>query len=140
MNRLILLVAIISFIGCNNTESTDQEQEQEQTSTENKASFSASANVDVDQIAQATCDCVKKLTEERDLIAKYREEGNKAEALKLITSSKNTQREAFDCSKPLIESVRYNQEQWQNFEDKMLSICPQGGTALLIMHDIHYKE
>ena len=138
MNRLILLVAMISLVACNNSESTDTEQ----TDPETKSTLPATTatNVDVDELAKATCACVKKLTEERDLIAKYREEGNKAEALKLITSSKSTQREAFDCSKPLIESIRYNQEKWQAYEDKMLTICPQGGTALLIMHDIHYKE
>ena len=138
MNRLIILIAMIILIACNGSEPT--EKEQTDTVTNSDTPTTATTDLDVDELAKATCDCVKKLTEERDMIAKYREEGNKAEALKLITSSKSTQRAAFDCSKPLIESIRYDQEKWQSYEDAMLTICPQGGTALLIMHDIHYKE
>ncbi len=138
MNRLIFFLAMVTFMACNNTDSTPEQATSSVPKTETPPSNNA--NLDVTALAQTTCDCVKKLMEERGQIAKLREEGKKGEALKLITNSRRTQQEAFECSKPHMESIRYNKEKYQSFETALLSKCPQGGTALLIMHDIHYKE
>ena len=118
MNRLIFFLAMVTFMACNNTDSTPEQATSSVPKTETPPSNNA--NLDVIALAQTTCDCVKKLMEERGQIAKLREE--------------------FECSKPHMESIRYNKEKYQSFETALLSKCPQGGTALLIMHDIHYKE
>ena len=143
MTRLIFFLAITFLVACaqNETKTTDASttNEPEVTRTPNPNPL-GSSNLDIAALAQSSCDCIKTLMEERAQIAKLREEGNKAEALKLITSSKKTQREAFECSKEHFEKIKYNKGKWPNFEKSLLTKCPQGGNALLIMHDIHYKE